>query len=75
MIKNSGYTTGNLLDYNDFSTHYKLIATELSKQDTDLSKKQINFIGKLEQDAKIFFIIEEKEQTTLDFSQNSLNIS
>ena len=73
LIRNSDYTTGNLLDYDYFSTHYKLIVIDLSKQDIDLSKQQINFIGKLEQDATIFFIIEEKEQTILDFSQNSLN--
>ena len=30
--ENSDYTTGNLLDYNYFSIHYKLIAVHLSKQ-------------------------------------------
>ena len=75
MIRNSDYTAGNLLDYDYFSTHDKLIPIDLSKQDIDLSKQQINFIGKLEQDATIFFIIEEKEQTILDFSQNSLSVS
>ena len=51
MSKNSDYTTGNLLDYEYFSKHYKLIAIDLSKQ-IDLEKpdlkQQINFIGKLE---------------------------
>ena len=32
MSKNSDYTTGNLLDYEYFSNHYKLIAIDLSKQ-------------------------------------------
>ena len=32
MNKNSDYTTGDLLDYEYFSKHYKLIAIELSKQ-------------------------------------------
>ena len=32
MNKNSDYKTGNLLDYEYFSKHYKLIAIELSKQ-------------------------------------------
>ena len=32
ISKNSDYTTGNLLDYEYFSKHYKLIAIDLSKQ-------------------------------------------
>ena len=60
LIRNSDYTTANLLGYEYFSTHYQLIAIDLSKQ-TELEnfdlKQQINFIGKLEQDATIFFII------------------
>ena len=31
MSKNNDYATGNLLDYNYFSNHYKLIAIDLSK--------------------------------------------
>ena len=53
MSKNNDYTTGNLLDYEYFKDHYKLIAIDLSKQteleDTDL-KQQITFIGRLEED-------------------------
>ena len=30
--KNNDYTTGNLLDYECFSKHYKLIVIDLSKQ-------------------------------------------
>ena len=32
MSKNNNYTTGNLLDYEYFKDHYKLIAIDLSKQ-------------------------------------------
>ena len=32
MSKKIHYTTGNLLDYDYFSNHYKLIAINLSKQ-------------------------------------------
>ena len=32
MSKNNDYTTGNLLDYEYISNHYKLIAIDLSKQ-------------------------------------------
>ena len=57
------------------SSNY-LIAIDLSKQteleNTDL-KQQINFIGRLEKNnATMFFVIEKKEETTFDFSQNSV---
>ena len=52
MSKNNNYTTDNLLDYEYFSRHYKLIAIDLSKQieleNLDL-KQQINFIGRFEE--------------------------
>ena len=60
MSKNNDYTTGNLLDYEYSSNHYKLIAIYLNQQielaSPDL-KQQINFIGKLEEDngATMFF--------------------
>ena len=77
MWRNNDYTTGNLLDYEYFSKHYKLIAIDLSKQieleNPDL-RQQINFIGKLEDDkATMFFIIEKSEETTFEFSQNSVS--
>ena len=73
MSKNNDYTTGNLLDYEYFKDHYRLIAIDLGKQieleNPDL--KQINFTGRLEENnATMFFIIEKKEETTFDFSQN-----
>ena len=76
MSKYNDYKTGNLLDYEYFKDHYKLIAIDLSKQieleNPDL-KQQINFIGRLEENnATIFFIIEKKKEITFDFSQNSV---
>ena len=64
------------MNYEYFKDHYKLIAIDLSKQieleNPDL-KQQINFIGRLEENnATMFFIIEKKEETTFDFSQNSV---
>ena len=54
---------GCLLDYNYFKEHYKMIAIDLSKQqelDSDPKTiQQINFTENLEQQATIFFIIEE----------------
>ena len=69
MGRNNDYMTGNLLDYEYFSKHYKLTAIDLSKQieleKPDL-KQQINFIGRLERDegATMLFIIEKSEETT-----------
>ena len=77
MSKNNDYITHNFLDYEYFSKHYKLVAIELSKQtelETPDLKQQINFIGRLEEDVTMFFIIEKKEETTFDFSQNSLTV-
>ena len=76
MSENNDYTTGNLLDYEYFKDHYKLIVIDLSKQieleNPDL-KQQINFIGRLEENnAAMFFIIEKKEENTFDFSQTSV---
>ena len=77
ISKNNDYATGNLLDYEYFKDHYKLIAVDLSKQieleNTEL-KPQINFIGRFEENATMFFIIEKKEETTFDFSQNSVTV-
>ena len=78
ISRNNEYTTGNLLDYDYFKKHYKLIAIDLSKQQVlqeneDLIQ-QINFIGKLEEAANVFIIIEKKENTMLEFSQNLANV-
>ena len=63
LVRDGYFRTGNEFDYEYFCTHYKLIATDFSRQNSDLENQQINFIGKLEQDATIFFIIEEKHTT------------
>ena len=79
MSKNNVYITGNLLDYEYFSNHNKLITIDLSKQveleNPDL-KQQIDFTGKLEENngATMYFIIEKSEETTFCFSQNSVSI-
>ena len=78
ISKNNEYTAGNLLDYNYFKKHYKLITIHLSKQQVlqeneDLIQ-QINFIGRLTEAANLFIIIEKKENTILEFSQNFANV-
>ena len=74
MIENDNLTAGNSFNYEYFCTHYKLIAIDLSKQKSDFENQQINFIGKLKEDATIFFITEEKHTVGLEFLQNSLSI-
>ena len=79
MRKNNDYTIGNLLGYEYFSKHYRLIAIDLSKQIELVNfnlKQQINFVRRPERNefATMFFIIEKKEETTFDFSQNSVTV-
>ena len=79
MGRNNHYTITNLLRYEYFSKHYKLIAIDLSKQieleNVDL-KQQINFIGRLTRNegATMLFIIEKLEETTFEFSQNTATV-
>ena len=77
MCNNSDYTTGNLLDFAYYIKNYKLNATDLSKQTKIKDSQQINFITKIERQnngVTMFFIIEWSEETTFEFSQNSVNI-
>ena len=61
---NNEYTAGNLLDYDYFKKHYKLIAIDLGKQQVLQENKdliqQIRFIGRLTEAANVFIIIEKK---------------
>ena len=78
ISRNNEYATGNLLDYDYVKNYYKLIAIDLSKQQVlqeneDLIQ-QINFNGRLEEAANVFIIIEKKEHTIKEFSQNFANV-
>ena len=78
ISRNNECTTGNLLDYDYFKKHYKLIAIDLSKQQVlqeneDLIQ-QLNFIGRLTEEANVFTIIEKEENTILEFSQKLANV-
>ena len=76
MSNNNDYTTGNLLDFAYFKENYRLIAIDLSKQTKLKDPQQMSFIGKLDEanGATMFFIIEKSEETTFNFSQNSVTI-
>ena len=74
------YTTGCILDYNYFNNYYKMIATDLSKQQTlDADSKAIepiNFTANLDRDGDttMFFIIEEVKETIIDFLQGTVKV-
>ena len=74
------YTTGFLLDYSYFKDNYKMIATDLIKQqalDADPSAiQQINFTANLDRanNPIIFFILEEAKENVLDFSQGTIKV-
>ena len=80
ITDHSGYCTrGNLLDYEYFKEHYKLIAIDLSKQielENKYIKQQINFIRNLGRDngAVMFFIIEKSEEIIIELLQNYASI-
>ena len=76
ISNNNDHTTGNLLDFAYFKENYRLIAIDLSKQTKLKDPQQINFIGKLLKNtgATMFFIIEKSEETTFNFSQNSVTV-
>ena len=72
------YTTGRLLGCPYFKEHYKIITTDLSKQQAlhpdPKAIKQINFNGNLAQGGQsaMFFIIEEAKETIIDFSRGTM---
>ena len=76
MSNNNDYTTVNLLDFGYFKKTYRLIAIDLSKKTKLKDPQKISFIGKLEKDdgATMFLIIKKSEETTFNFSQNSVTI-
>ena len=67
------YTTGCMLDYNDFKEHYKMIAINLSKRQAfNVDPKaihQMSFSGNVDgaNDRIMSFINDEAKQTILVF--------
>ena len=74
------YTTGCLLDQTYFKNHYKMIATDLSKQQElgadPRAIQQINFTANLDRagNTTMFFIIEEANETVSEFSQGIVKV-
>ena len=73
--------TDCLLDYNYFNNNYKMIATDLSKQQAlDAGPKpiqQINFTGNLEQvnDAKFFQLLKKQKNPFKFCNKETVNDS
>ena len=78
LVNENDYTVGCLLDYLFFKEHYELLAIDLSKQQKleadPKAIQQINFTGNLENNATMFFIIEEAKETVLDFSKGTVKV-
>ena len=74
------YTIGCLLDYSYFKENYKMIPTDLSKEqalDADpRAIQEINFTAGLDQagNTTMFFIIEEARETVFEFSQGTVKV-
>ena len=79
-VKRDDYTTGCLLDYPYFRDNYKMIAVDLSRQqslDPDPRKiQQIHFTANLDRagDTRVYFILEESKETKLNFAQGTVNV-
>ena len=67
-----------MLGCNCFKNYFKIIAIDISRQqelDSDPKAiQQINFSGNLEQQAKIFFVIEVAKKIILDFSRGNIKV-
>ena len=78
--KGDDYTTGCLLDYVYFKNYYKMIVVDLSKQralDADPKAiQQINFTANLDRagNTRIYFILEETNETVFEFSQETVKV-
>ena len=71
------YTTGSLLDFAYFEKNYKSIAADLSKQkalDADSRAIQIIFTGEARAGLMIYYILEQSEETILDFSKGTIKV-
>ena len=78
--KGDDYTTGCLLDYTYFRDNYKMIAIDLSRQqslDADpRAIQQINFAANLDRagDTRVYLILEESKETKLNFAQATVKV-
>ena len=74
-----GYKTGFLLYYPYKNDTYKMTAIDLSKEALDADLRailQINFIANLDRagNIRMYFILEEAQETILHFSQGTAKV-
>ena len=76
--KGEDYTTGDLLDFNYFDKHYKLVAADLSKQkelDTDpRAIQQIELKYMLGKNSTIYWVLEKSKETILEFYKGTVKV-
>ena len=72
------YTTGSLLDFAYFEKNYRLIAADLSKQKAlnadSRAIQQIIFTGKTDNTIRVYYILEQSKETTLEFSKGRTKV-
>ena len=72
------YTAVCLLVHPNFKKHCKMIAVELSKQQTVYADwkaiQQIIFTGIIDQEGTMFFIIEETKEIILELSKGTVRV-
>ena len=79
-VQGDDYTTACLLDYPYFKDNHKMIAVDLSKQQTleadPRANQQINFAASFGRagNTRICFILEEAKETILDFLQGTVKV-
>ena len=76
--KGEDYTTGSLLDYNYFKSHYKLVFIDLSKQkELDADSRAIQqievkyMIGK---NSTIYWVLEKSKEIILEFYKGTVKV-
>ena len=72
------YTTGCLLDYQDFKDHYNLIAVDLSnRKELDAHSRaiqQIESYGILKTNSQVCTVLEKSKETMLEFSNGTAKV-
>ena len=72
------YTTGCLLDYQDFKDHYNLIAVDLSnRKELDAHSRaiqQIESYGILKTNSQVRTVLEKSKETMLEFSNGTAKV-
>ena len=72
------YTTGCLLDYQDFKDHYNLIAVDLSnRKELDAHSRAIQEIesyGILKTNSQVCTVLEKSKETMLEFSNGTAKV-